>query len=79
MSYINVRIERAYEVTNAKSDALERAESKFWQECATELRGRLENVFRAVKEHGYVEITFDGETVTLVEKPRAEPRPPEGE
>lgn len=66
MAYINVRIDRHHEVTSAKYDALKEAETKFWEDKAEEYRKQLQNTFEAIKEHGYVELHFDNEVITLV-------------
>lgn len=66
MAYTNMHIsDAAYE---RKSRAMLEAERKFWEEYAFELQRKLENIPRAIKEFGFVDIDLDGEEIRLVAK-----------
>jgi hypothetical protein len=63
MSYTNVHIKDDLSVR--KSSRLKDAELAFWQATADELQAKLENIPKAIKEHGYVDIYYDGEHLRL--------------
>lgn len=73
MSYTNVHIKD--DLSQRKTTRLKDAELAFWQATADELQAKLENIPRAVKEHGYVDIYHDGEHLRLAIEPKADPMP----
>lgn len=66
MAYTNMHITDT--ASERKALAMREAERKFWEEYAFELQRKLENIPRAIKEFGFVDIELDGEEVRLVSK-----------
>jgi hypothetical protein len=73
MSYTNVHIKD--NLRQLKADRMKDAELAFWQAVADELQGKLENIPKAVKEYGYVDIYYDGEHLRLAIEPKPDPMP----
>lgn len=68
MSYTNVHIKD--DLSKRKADRLIDAERAFWSGIADELQAKLENIPKAVKEHGYVDLYYEGKHLRLVAEPR---------
>lgn len=77
MAYVNEYIERRSDVVVAKQTVLEAAELEFWKQRSEEFLRRFENIFEAIEEHGYIELTrHGGKKLTLCAKPVEKPEPP---
>jgi hypothetical protein len=70
MTWTNVSIRD--DASRRLADALIKAERDFWADEASRLQRELENIPRAVREFGRVDIYDDRDTITLVAKPAAE-------
>ncbi len=75
MSYTNVHIKD--DLHQLKEARLKDAELTFWRGVADELQGKLENIPKAVKEWGHVDIYYEGEHLRLVVEPEPDPMPVE--
>jgi hypothetical protein len=70
MSYTNVTIYNLYstEWTLRKKNADLEHELKWTQNMLARVQKELENIPEAIKQHGYVDIRYDGEQMRIIKE-----------
>ncbi|WP_445505038.1 hypothetical protein [Microvirga sp. G4-2] len=66
MAYTNLSIKD--DTHSRKAWTLLEAEKKFWEDEALRLQMKLDNIPRAIREHGYITVHDGGDALILVPK-----------